>query len=68
MDEVILEMRNIEKRFPGVQALKGVDFVLKHGEVHALVGRTAPGNQHSSRYCPGHTGPMRARCTWTVNR
>jgi ribose transport system ATP-binding protein len=43
MDGVILEMRNIEKHFPGVQALRDVDFDLRHGEVHALVGQNGAG-------------------------
>ena len=43
MDDVILEMRNIEKHFPGVQALRDVDFDLRHGEVHALVGQNGAG-------------------------
>ena len=43
MDDVILEMRNIEKHFPGVQALRDVDFNLRHGEVHALVGQNGAG-------------------------
>lgn len=41
--EVILEMRNISKSFPGVQALKGVDFTLRKGTVHALMGENGAG-------------------------
>lgn len=43
MEDVILEMRGIDKRFPGVQALTDVDFDLRHGEVHALVGQNGAG-------------------------
>jgi ABC-type sugar transport system ATPase subunit len=39
----ILEMRDLVKTFPGVQALRGVDFNLKHGEIHALVGENGAG-------------------------
>jgi inositol transport system ATP-binding protein len=41
--EVILEMRNITKSFPGVKALKGVDFTLRKGTVHALMGENGAG-------------------------
>lgn len=40
---VILEMRDIEKFFPGVHALKKSGFQLKKGEVHALVGENGAG-------------------------
>lgn len=39
----ILEMKNIVKTFPGVQALRGVDFSLRYGEIHALVGENGAG-------------------------
>ncbi|UTH47797.1 sugar ABC transporter ATP-binding protein [Loktanella salsilacus] len=39
----LVEMRGIEKRFPGVHALKSVQFNLRPGEVHALMGENGAG-------------------------
>ena len=36
-------MRNIQKSFPGVRALQGVDFNLCEGEIHALMGENGAG-------------------------
>ncbi|MFA5469068.1 MAG: sugar ABC transporter ATP-binding protein [Sphaerochaetaceae bacterium] len=39
----LLVMKNIHKSFPGVKALDAVDFSLKRGEVHALIGENGAG-------------------------
>ena len=43
MSENLLEMKNICKSFPGVKALQHVDFKLKAGEIHALLGENGAG-------------------------
>jgi len=42
-EDVLLTMRHIEKRFPGVLALNDVDFTLRKGEIHALMGENGAG-------------------------
>lgn len=43
MNEVILEMKDIDKRFSGVHALKSANLELRRGEVHALMGENGAG-------------------------
>ncbi len=42
-DKVVLSMKNISKTFPGVKALSNVDFFLREGEIHALMGENGAG-------------------------
>lgn len=41
--EIILEIKNLSKRFGGIQALESVTMQVRYGEVHALVGENGAG-------------------------
>ncbi len=41
--DIVLSMRKIGKAFPGVRALHDVDFTLRKGEIHALMGENGAG-------------------------
>ncbi|WP_062320451.1 multiple monosaccharide ABC transporter ATP-binding protein [Halolactibacillus sp. JCM 19043] len=43
MSNIILEMNNITKEFPGVKALDRVNFKVEKGQIHALVGENGAG-------------------------
>ena len=42
-ETALLELRGICKFFPGVRALDSVDFTLREGEIHALMGENGAG-------------------------
>jgi putative multiple sugar transport system ATP-binding protein len=43
MTDILLEMRDITKTFPGVKALSNVNMKVREGEIHALVGENGAG-------------------------
>src|SRR5690242_4009114 len=54
---LLLSMRNIVKTFPGVQALRGVDFDLTPGEMHCLIGENGAGKSTLMRVLTGAQKP-----------
>ena len=57
----ILVMEGISKAFPGVQALENVDFTLKAGEIHALVGENGAGKSTLIKVLTGVERPEAGR-------
>src|SRR5512135_192343 len=42
-DDVILEFKNVTKKFPGITALDNVSFEIKRGEIHGICGENGAG-------------------------
>jgi len=57
--EAILATRGLVKEFPGVVALKGVDFDLRRAEIHALVGQNGAGKSTFVKVLAGVYSPTR---------
>lgn len=53
MEETLVMMTHIEKRFPGVHALKDCRFSLLSGEVHALIGENGAGKSTMMKILTG---------------
>ncbi|NDJ76627.1 MAG: sugar ABC transporter ATP-binding protein [Chloroflexi bacterium] len=49
----VLELRQINKQFPGVIALRDVNLVLQHGEIHGLVGENGAGKSTLAKIVAG---------------
>lgn len=52
-----LELKNISKTFPGVKALEGINFDIKPGEVHSLVGENGAGKSTLIKIISGEYKP-----------
>jgi simple sugar transport system ATP-binding protein len=57
MTDDLLRLRNIDKRFAGVHALRGVDFSLRLGEVRCLVGENGSGKSTLIKIISGVVPP-----------
>ena len=57
---VVLEAKDITKRFPGVLALDKVDLVLNSGEIHCIVGENGAGKSTLVKILTGLLYPTAA--------
>ena len=55
--QTILELKNINKSFPGVHALKNMSFSVRKGEVHAICGENGAGKSTLMKVVTGVYAP-----------
>jgi simple sugar transport system ATP-binding protein len=59
VDPPLLEMRNVGKDYRGVAALKDIDFDVRRGEVHAILGENGAGKSTLVKILSGAVAPTR---------
>lgn len=63
-----LEVRDLEKRFGGVRALKGVSFTIERGRTYHLMGETDAARARLSRSFPAPSRQMAVSLRSTAKR
>jgi ABC-type sugar transport system ATPase subunit/ribose/xylose/arabinose/galactoside ABC-type transport system permease subunit len=66
-EKTLLSLRGIRKTFPGVVALDGVDFDIRRGEVHAVVGENGAGKSTLIKIIAGAYQPDEGKIIWEGN-
>ena len=60
----LLELHDVSKRFGGIQALSGIDFDVRPGEVHALVGENGAGKSTMMKILAGVIPDYEGQMVW----
>ena len=53
---MMIEIKNLCASVDGKPILKGVTLIVKAGEIHAIMGPTAPASRHLAKVLAGHPG------------
>lgn len=61
VDDVVLKIENVKKSFGAVKALRGVDFELRRGEIHAIAGENGAGKSTLMNIVDGILKPDEGR-------
>lgn len=56
-NKIILQVNSLVKKYPGVTALKNVDFDLRSGEIHGLIGENGAGKSTLAKIISGIEKP-----------
>lgn len=66
--ECVINILNARKYYPGIQALKGVDFALNKGEIHCLVGENGSGKSTLIKIISGVVAPEKDTTLYIENK